>query len=160
MHQRSALSSGKYRAVYLLGPLFSAQYNHAARAAQGFVRCSGDEMSVGNGRRVYSGGNQTGYMGHVHKTARPPLHQRFHGISQNQGNAGRHWPRPQSFWAGMLWLYPAPDHNQWSRFAGIRHILQNEKYLPDRFTGLPWVRCPPWLRFIPITVSPGFKAAK
>ncbi len=32
--------------------------------------------------------------------------------------------------------------------------------LPEKFTGLPWVKCPPWARFMPSTVSPGLHAAK
>ncbi len=34
------------------------------------------------------------------------------------------------------------------------------KSRPEKFTGLPWVRCPPWDRSMPSTVSPGLQAAK
>ena len=33
------------------------------------------------------------------------------------------------------------------------------KYEPEKLTGEPCVRCPPWSRFIPMMVSPGFKMA-
>ena len=34
------------------------------------------------------------------------------------------------------------------------------KYLPEMFTGLPWLRWPPWARFMLSTVSPGCSRAK
>ena len=43
---------------------------------------------------------------------------------------------------------------------GCKPIETTLKNFPEKFTGEPWVRCPPWARFMPRIVSPYFKQAK
>src|SRR3546814_9468132 len=66
MHQRTALQTGEYRRIDLLGNGFIIGQHHAAtRTAQSLVRRGCDHMRVTEGRRVRSARDQASEVGHV-----------------------------------------------------------------------------------------------
>src|SRR5439155_6146125 len=67
MHERSALDTGKNRGVDLLGELFLAHDNAAARSAQTFMRRGGDKLCVWNRTEMLSTGHQTSDVRHIDK---------------------------------------------------------------------------------------------
>ena len=65
-----ALDAGKHLAVDFFSVGLASQDQTAAGASQGFVSGGGDHITVGDGRRVHPGGNQSGDVGHIHHQQR------------------------------------------------------------------------------------------
>ena len=77
VHKRPALRVGKDGAVDGAAPLLVAQDERAARPAQRLVRRARHHCGVGQGRRVRSGGDEPGDMGHIHHQRRADLLRDF-----------------------------------------------------------------------------------
>ena len=88
-----------------------------------------------------------------------PLRRRSPGTWQSPGCGDRRWPPPD-----QLGRHSLGDGHHLLVVDGlcvVRHAIGTmRKYLPEMFTGLPWLRWPPWARFILSTVSPGCSRAK
>ena len=65
VHEWTALLAGKDAAVDAGCELLGGEDEAGARAAEGFVRGGGGDVSVWDGRRVSPTGNQTGEVGHI-----------------------------------------------------------------------------------------------
>ena len=65
VHERAALPAGEQIAVHILGVLFAAEDEAAARAAQRLVRRGGDEVRVRNGAGMHARRDQSGDVRHV-----------------------------------------------------------------------------------------------
>ena len=70
VHERSALNAGESDAIEILGVLFAAENQAAARAAESFVGGGGNEIGVRDRAGMYAGGDQAGDVGHVHEEQR------------------------------------------------------------------------------------------
>ena len=73
MHEWPSLHARKYHRINLLGILFSAQDQSAARTPQGFVGGRSDEVSMRDWCRVNSRGNQSRDMSHIYEEIGPNL---------------------------------------------------------------------------------------
>ncbi len=71
--ERAALHTREDRLVQLLGVLFPAEHQTAARTAQGFVGGGGYEIGIRNRAGVGSARHQTGDVGHIHHQVRAHL---------------------------------------------------------------------------------------
>ena len=65
VHQRAALRAGEDRLIDRGAEFLLAKDHAAARAAQGLVRCGGDNVCVGDGRGMQTRCDETGDMRHV-----------------------------------------------------------------------------------------------
>ena len=151
MHQRAALGAGENGGVELLGKVFVVGQQHAAPGPpEGLMGSGGHHMGVGHGRGVQPGGHQPRDMGHIHPQVGPHL--------------VRDGPEPLE--VNDPWIGGGPGDNH-AGPALLGHPFQRVVvdasgglvyaigYHLKIFTGLPWVRWPPWSKFMPSTVSPG-----
>src|SRR5438874_2579972 len=70
VHQRSALNARKHSGVNLLGELFFAHDDAAARSAQTFVCGGGDKLRMRNWAGMLTAGHKPGDVRHVDKQNR------------------------------------------------------------------------------------------